>query len=281
MDAISFKSGLRNLANEYELGVLETVDIVSDTLSQVLLTRYPDQRISVYIAPDFSEINLTGYGNAYDSYSREIPLKKLTGIKNLHKHIRNALDLAVAYRQLSVMRKRKHTMVRGTVLTHRPDGKIYIEMDIDAPIEVPLIGMTRRELIPKNEYHLFRPGYTAYFHLRDCRLNAIGDLLRIDVLLDRISKTLTELVVEHILAKDYPELATRVRVTVRYRRSGEITELWANEQLPSQLRKDVERLFPGEKILVYTGQSKQEINLRKGKNSRRKRRFHKKSQEIR
>lgn len=273
MDASKLQETLKELAGDYYLDRSEIVDIACKTLEQVLTTRYPDQQISVFVSHDFSEININGYGGAFDTHTRNINVSSLSGIKNLHRHIKTALDLTLAYKQMEIMKKRKHTIVKGRVVSGRMDGTIYVEMEIEAPYDVPLIGTTRRELIPKKEFSNFRPGYTTYFHVRDCVFSTIGDILRIDVQLDRISKTLTREVLKKCLAANYPELASHARITVRYRKAGEVTEIWADHQIPGQLKKDIEKYFPGEKILIFVGKNKQEINRRKGKNHRRKKHF--------
>lgn len=266
MDEASFKQALRDLAANYHLPKSLILQALEDVFEQILTARYRDDKIRVHLAPDFSSIEILGIHGPLRDVVREIPLSRLSGTKNLHKHLKRTLDLLEASELVRQLRRKKHTLALGTVLRKTTEGDLYVEIALNE-LHLPsaIIGCCTAGNLPIKERRHIAIGQKCFFHVRDCYVSLAKGDIRLEVCLDRITKNLPLLLIEHFMDKTYPDMAANLKMSANYRRSGEVSEIWTNQPIPSDIKNQVTKHLPGEKLLIFCGETKQEIEKKKRK----------------
>lgn len=271
----AFQESLSEMIRAHNLPHIEVLDTIEQTMSDVLTSRYPGEKVWVRINEDTLDIDIQAFSMLGGGEWRDIPLNAMTGVKNLHRHIENALSRANVLNQ--VRRIRKHLQeIRQGVITHiQPDGTLYVEVEIlnDGSL---LTGVCPPDCQPVSERGRYRSGEQKYFHLRNCRPMMIASTPRCKVTLDRTSRNLPLVLLQQYLALN--NLNTPIHCPSR--RPGECTEIWAQDRLPREIIIKVQKEL-GEKIFVLVGRDRQEICKRKSRRYRRnERRTKQKEREL-
>lgn len=246
---------LTGLENRYRLSRFCILDTVERVMAEVLETRYRGESIRVSIDPRSLDVAITGYSQTQGGHQRDLRLSRLTGMKNLLRHVETALEqLQTVTMAKTIEATGKHRVQEGLVRRVTANGSLWVEVNtLEAGISVTgwcPVG----NLIPR-EIGMVRPGQVLMFSLKKVNTVPIDGLLRLHLVFDRTSKGLLEELIRTRLKSSLPQL----KVTCRKRVPGEQSEVWSNTFIPKSVLAAISRELGGEKILIFVGRNREEI----------------------
>lgn len=254
MDQGAFQRYLAELATRYGMSGFHVLDTIEKVMGEVLETRYRQETIHVSIDAHTLEVGITAYSRTQGGHQRGLDLKRLTGIRNLQKHIEMELEqqhtLALAKRIEATC---KHRVFEGIVRKVTASGSLWVEIGISENVTVT--GWCPVYHLITSEVGMVRPGQRLNFYLKCVHTVPIDGMLRLHLVFDRTSKRFLEELFTACLRPSMPN----IRVTCRKRQPGLLSEVWSNEFVPKNVRDTISRELGGEKILIFVGKNREEI----------------------
>ena len=254
MDQAAFQRYLAELATRYGMSGFHVLDTIEKVMGEVLETRYRQETIHVSIDAQTLEVEITAYSRTQGGHQRVIDLKRLSGIRNLQKHIETELEqqhtVALAKRIEATC---KHRVFEGLVRKVTASGSLWVEIGISENVTVT--GWCPANHLIPSEVGMVRPGQRMKLYLKRVNTVPIDGMLRLHLVFDRTSKSFLE---EQFAACLRPSMP-HVRVTCRKRQPGLLSEVWSNEFIPKNIRDAISRELGGEKILIFVGKNREEI----------------------
>jgi len=254
MDQGAFQRYLAELATRYGMSGFHVLNTIEKVMEEVLETRYRKEKIHVSIDAQTLEVGITAYSRTQGGHQRELDLKRLTGIRNLQKHI----ELELEQQHTVSLAKRieatcKHRVFEGLVRRVTASGSLWVEIGISENVTVT--GWCPGNHLIPSEVGMVRPGLRLNFYLKRVHTVPIDGMLRLHLVFDRTSKRFLEELFTACLRPSIPH----VRVTCRKRQPGLLSEVWANEFIPKNVRNAISRELGGERILIFVGKTREEI----------------------
>lgn len=264
MNLKEFRNNLVLLVRDHKLPRITILDIIEQTLGEVLSTRYPDEKITVRLDEDSMEFRIIASSMREGGVWREIPIERLSGIKNLHKHIRNALQRAQVIQRVRQVRQHLNEIVQGKVICIKETGDLIVEIRLEGDM---VIATCPKGMLPKDERGIGFGEREIWFHLRNCQPIMLGEIPRVEITLDRTSKNLPQKLLRHLL----PATQKDGRITCRVRKPGFYSEIWVDQFIPKTVVNELKKELK-EKVFIVIGKNGSEIrkNRRKLAKNRKK-----------
>lgn len=230
------------------------LDTIEESISEVLTSRYPDAAVQVFLDEETLDMEIIGHSGPFLEHTRIIPQTKLTGVKNLHERVKEALSQAEVVLLARHLQRYRRQIRKGTIVGITSSGALAVEVKLAPNQEQPLVGTCPDWRIPKHEKGTFRRGDTRIFYVEKITTRSVKGIARLEITLDRMSKYLPELLLRSILWKRNPQS----RVTCRRRILGKLIEIWTTEKVVPKIRDQIAAEF-GEKVFILRGNSTKEI----------------------
>jgi hypothetical protein len=254
MNPTMFQQYLAELARGYATSGFAVLDTVERVMGEILGTRYRREEIRVRIDSVTLEVVITAYSQTQGGHQRTIALSSLTGVRNLQKHIGQALEnqhTMVMARQLEAYCK--GGVYQGVVRRVAASGGLWAELALNEGVR-PL-GWCGPDHQLRQEVGHVRVGQRLSFYLKRVETLLLDGTVRLHLVLDRRCKALLQKLFLHQMKPYKPQ----IKVTCRNRRAGTLSELWSNEFIPKTVRDEISRELGGEKIQIYVGKNREEV----------------------
>ena len=192
------QSIILSLASRYALSTTEVIqDIESAFASQ--LSQCFRQEVMVFLREEM-RLEIVAYGKR-----KGLPIQQILDLpailsRNQFKAIlENHLATAAVIKQVRLLKGFERRLLWGEIVRNRVGDHLLVETEITP--DDPIIAICPLNRIGLHERHAGRlqPGHRRAFHLRRIEPVLVNGTPRIKVVLDRVSKTLTENLLRHHL----------------------------------------------------------------------------------
>ncbi|QQG64619.1 hypothetical protein [Desulfobulbus oligotrophicus] len=192
------QSIILSLASRYTLSTAEVIQEVESAFARQLSQWYR-QEVMVFLREGM-QLEVVTY-----SKLNGLPVQQILDLpavlsRNQFKAIlENHLAMAAVIKQVRLLKGFERRLLWGEVVCNRVGDHLLVEIEI-IPDE-PIIATCPLNRIGLHERHAGRlqPGQRRAFHLRRVEPVLVNDTPRTKVVLDRVSKTLTENLLRHYL----------------------------------------------------------------------------------
>jgi len=230
------QSIILSLANRHSLSTAEVIREIESAFAQIL-TRWYRQEVMVFFQEGL-RLEIVAY-----SKLNGLPVQFVLDLpavlsRNQFKTIlENHLATAAVIKQVRQLKSFERRLLWGEVVRNRTGDHLLIETEI-IPNE-PIIATCPLNRIGLHERHAgrFQPGQRRAFHLRLVEPVLVNGTPRAKVVLDRVSKTLTENLLRHHLG----DAAHRFQLRCLKRYVGHKSIVLATRRLPREVIIAVDR----------------------------------------
>ena len=230
------QSTLLALADRYSLSRQEIFAELESILSEVLSERYLSE-ITCHLRENLQmEIISKKFQNGV--IKQHLPhIPKNLNYSKIQALLEYRLGISSVIKHVRRLKALEKTMVWGQINHKSPDGHIYIETEI-FPAE-PLVAICPINRIGIHERHRphLQKGQVRAFHLRHIDPVLLNGLPRIKIVVDRVSKTLTE----NLLLFHLREKAPQFQIRCAKRFVGHKSVILAKKPLPKDVIIAVDR----------------------------------------
>ena len=187
-----------SLASRYALSTVEVVQEIESAFALFLSHLYR-QEVMVFLREGM-RLEIVGY-----SKKDGLPVQRILDLpaalsRNQFKTIlENHLVTAAVIKQVRLLKGFERRLLWGEVVRNRAGDDLLVETEIIP--DIPIIAVCPLNRIGLHERHSgrFQPGQRRAFHLRRIEPVLVNGTPRTKVVLDRVSKTLTENLLRHHL----------------------------------------------------------------------------------
>lgn len=230
------QSTLLSLADEYSLTQQEILAELQSILSETLSERYRLE-ITAHLRENFriEIISQKFQDGVVKQHLVHIPKSlKYSKIQALLKY---RLTTSSVIKKVRHLKTREKEMVWGQISHNSPDGHIYLETEIfpEEPL-VAICPLNRVGIHERLRPHL-QKGQVRAFHLRRVDAVLLNGLPRLKIVVDRVSKTLTE----NLLLYHLDDQAHKFQIRCVKRFVGHKSVVLAKKPLPKNVIVAVDR----------------------------------------
>lgn len=239
----TFISNLREMTRAYALSEARVLETIEQVLARILAVRYRHGQVVVRLNERTLECDIVEYGR--DGHIRFIAPEHLTGLRNLEKHVVQALNEQSAIETaMSHYQKYKKKVYPGRVRAVTPAGTWWVDLYVSETMtliaECPVASQA------DHDRGTVRAGTVLPFWLKKIR---VMDLTRVQVLVDRRSQTIPE----YLLCEELRRHGLReMSVTCRVRHVGRYCEVLTEQRVPKVVRDAVSAQL-GEHLVIFYG----------------------------
>jgi hypothetical protein len=230
------QSIILSLANRYALSTAEVIQEVESAFA-LFLSQWYRQEVIVFLREEM-RLEVVAYGKRDG-----LPVQKILDLpavlspRQFKNILENHLATAAVIKQVRLLKSYERRLVWGEVVRNRAGDHLLIETEI-IPDE-PFIATCPLNRIGLHERHAgrFQPGQRRAFHLRRIESVLVNGTPRTKVILDRVSKTLTE----NLLRYHLGDAAERFHFRCLKRYVGHRSIVLTTRRLPREVIIAVDR----------------------------------------
>ena len=230
------QSIILSLASRYALSPAEVIQEIESAFARQLSQWYR-QEVMVFLREGMS-LEVVTYGK-----KNGLPVQQILDLpavlsRNQFKTIlENHLATAAVIKQVRRLKGFERRLLWGEVVRNRAGDHLLVETEIIS--DEPIIATCPLNRIGLHERHAgrFQPGQRRAFHLRRIEPVLVNDTPRTKVILDRVSKTLTENLLRHYLG----DRADRFHFRCLKRYVGHKSIVLTTRRLPREVIVAVDR----------------------------------------
>ena len=230
------QSIILSLASRYALSTAEVIQEIESAFARQISQWYR-QEVMVFLREGM-RLEIVAY-----SKLNGLPIQHILHLpavlsRNQFKTIlENHLATAAVIKQVRLLKSFERRLLWGEVVRNRTGDHLMVETEI-IPDE-PIIAICPLNRIGLHERHAgrFQPGQRRAFHLRRIEPVLVNDTPRTKVVLDRVSKTLTENLLRHHLG----DVAHRFQFRCLTRYVGHKSIVLTIKRLPREVIIAVDR----------------------------------------
>ncbi|WP_448873192.1 hypothetical protein [Desulfobulbus propionicus] len=230
------QSIISSLANRYALSTVEVIQEIESAFARQL-SRWCRQEVMVFLREGM-QLEVVAYGKR-----NGLPVQQLfdlPAVLSSHQFktiLENHLATAAVIKQVRQLKGFERQQLWGEVIRNRACDHLLIETEI-IPDE-PIIAICPVNRIGLHERHTgrFQPGQRRAFHLRRIEPVLVNGTPRTKVILDRVSKTLTE----NLLRYHLGDAAHRFQFRCLTRYVGHKSIVLTTRRLPREVIIAVDR----------------------------------------
>lgn len=242
----TFLNNLREISKTYDLDEIRVLETIEQVLARVLAVRYRHGQVVVRLNERTLECDIVEYGS--DGHIRVIDAGRLTGLRNLEKHIVRALTEQAAIETATrVYQQYKKKTYWGEVRRVTGSGSWWVDLFVSDTAtlvaECPAKNQTAHDRTD------VRPGDVLAFYLSRVR---VVDHSRVQVVTDRRNKRIPEFLINEAMKQHRQEM----RVTCSVRRPGLYCEVLTERKLPREVFMEILRTMR-EPLVVFYGTREQ------------------------
>lgn len=176
---------------------------------------------------------------------REIDLTTISGFNSLQKHLEVGLAKAALLKQTRSYKYHEQELRWGEITTRDSQNNLYVETEVFPGEKITAVCPLNRIGVHERNTKAFAIGTRRAFHLRRIEPVLLNGTPRLNVVVDRVSKTLVETLLKEHLGPSAETI--RIRCVKRY--VGHKSFVLASRRLPKSAIVAVTREL-GEKMEV-------------------------------
>ena len=230
------QSIILSLASRYALSTAEVIQEVESAFARQLSQWYR-QEVMVFLREGL-QLEVVAYGKRNGlPVQRTLDLPAILSRNQFKNILENHLVTAAVIKQVRLLKGFERRLVWGEIVSNRTGDDLLVETEI-IPNE-PIIATCPLNRIGLHERHAGRlqPGQRRAFHLRRIESVLVNGTPRTKVILDRVSKTLTENLLRHHLG----DAAHRFQFRCLKRYVGHKSIVLTTRRLPREVIIAVDR----------------------------------------
>lgn len=230
------QSIILSLASQYALSTAEVIQEVESAFARQLSQWYR-QEIMVFLREDM-RLEIVAYGKRNGlTVQKDLDLPAVLSRNQFKAILENHLATAAVIKQVRLLKGFERCLLWGEVVYSRTGDHLLVETEIipDEPI-IATCPINRIGLHERNAGRL-QPGHRRAFHLRRIEPVLLNGAPRTKVVLDRVSKTLTENLLRHHLG----DAAHRFQLCCLKRYVGHKSIVLTTRRLPREVIIAVDR----------------------------------------
>jgi hypothetical protein len=192
------QSIILSLANRYTLSTAEVIQEIESAFARHL-TRWYRQEVMVFLREGM-RLEVVAYEKRNGLPVQHIlDLPAVLSRRRFMAFLENHLATAAVIKQVHQLKSYERRLLWGEIVRNRTGDHLLVETEI-IPYE-PIIATCPLNRIGLHERHTsrFQPGQRRAFHLRRIEPVLVNGTPRTKIILDRVSKTLTENLLRHHL----------------------------------------------------------------------------------
>ena len=230
------QSIILSLANRYALSTAEVVQEIESAFAHQISQLYR-QEVMVFLREEM-RLEVVAYSKRNGLLIQQILDLPAVLSRNQFKAIlENHLATAAVIKQVRLLKGFERRLLWGEVVRNRVGDHLLVETEIIP--DIPIIAICPLNRIGLHERHAGRlqPGHRRAFHLRRIEPVLVNGTPRTKVVLDRVSKTLTENLLHHHLG----DAANRFQFRCLTRYVGHKSIVLTTRRLPREVIVAVDR----------------------------------------
>ena len=192
------QSAILSLAIRYALSRTEVIQEIESAFA-LLLSKWYRQEVMVFLREDML-LEVVAYSKRNGLLAqRVLELPAVLSRSQFKTYLEEHLATAAVIKQVRLLKRFERRLVWGEVVRNRTGDDLLVETEITP--DTPIIAICPLNRIGLHERHAgrFQPGQRRAFHLRRVEPVLVNGTPRTKVILDRVSKTLTENLLRHHL----------------------------------------------------------------------------------
>ncbi|WP_084312816.1 hypothetical protein [Desulfobulbus elongatus] len=230
------QSIILSLASRYTLSTAEVIQEIESAFARQLSQWYR-QEVMVFLREGM-QLEVVAYGKRNGlPVQRILDLPAVLSRNQFITILENHLATAAVIKQVRLLKSFERRLLWGEVVRNRAGDHLLVETEILA--NEPIIATCPLNRIGLHERHAGRlqPGQRRAFHLRRVEPVLVNGTPRTKVILDRVSKTLTENLLRHHLG----DAAHRFQLRCLKRYVGHKSIVLTTRKLPREVIIAVDR----------------------------------------
>ena len=227
-------SAIHDLSSQYGLSKTEVIHEVESAFS-VLLSRWYGREVLAFLQ-DETHLEVVAYDQRNGIPVQQIlDLPAALSLRQCSAFLEERLALAAVVRQTRLYKSSSRSLLWGEVMRNHPGSDLFIETEIHEGEPVIALCPLNRVGIHERESNRLQCGQRRAFHLRLVDAVLVNGMPRTKVVLDRVSKTLTENLLRHYLG----EAASQYQFRCLKRYVGHKSLVLSTKRLPRDAIKAV------------------------------------------
>ena len=191
-------SAIHALSSQYGLSRAEVIHEVESAFS-LLLSRWHGREVLAFLQEE-TRLEVVAYDTRNGVPVQQIlDLPAALSLRRCSAFVEERLALAAVVRQTRLYKSSTRSLLWGEVIRNHPGSDLLVETEIHAGEPVIALCPLNRVGIHERESCRLQCGQRRAFHLRLVDAVLVNGMPRTKVVLDRVSKTLTENLLRHFL----------------------------------------------------------------------------------
>jgi hypothetical protein len=235
---------ITTFAMKHRLTMTEVMAEIERLFSTILSRRYGFE-VMVFFRDDL-QLEAVAYNTVGGVITQQlIDFKKMRGFNTLKRHLEHGLAKITLLKQTECYKYYEKELRWGEVTAHDAENNVYVETEIIPGEKILAICPLNRIGLHERNTEMFSPGMKRAFHLRRVEPIMLNGTPRLNVVVDRVSKTLVETLLTEQLGSSAENIS--IRCTKRY--VGHKSFVLTSQRLPKSAIIAVTREL-GEKMEV-------------------------------
>ena len=195
-------------AKQYGLTRNEVMAEIENVFSTVL-SRWYRLEVMVFFRNDL-QLEAVAYNKVNGvTMQRLVDLTEIRGPNTLRKHLEKSITRAAVLKQTRYYKSYEKELCWGDVIAHDSEQNIFVETEIiPGQIVTAVCPLNRIGLHERNSGN-FSIGMRRAFHVRRIDPVVLGDTPRLEIVVDRVSKTLVETLLKNNLGPEAEWISLR------------------------------------------------------------------------
>ena len=238
------KNIIASFALKHRMTITEIMTEIERTFSS-MLSKWYGLEVMVHFRHDL-QLEAVAYNETGGVIRQQlIDVTKMKGLNTLKKHLEEDLAKAALFKQTNRYKYHEKELRWGEIATRDSEGNFHVETEIIPGQKILAFCPLNRIGLHERDTRNFSIGMKRAFHLRRIDPVMLNGTLRLKIVVDRVSKTLVETLLEDHLGLITEKLT--IRCTKRY--VGHKSFVLSSKKLPKSSILAVTREL-GEKMEV-------------------------------
>jgi hypothetical protein len=201
----AYQEIIRSFVDKYGLSRGQVIAEIEKTFSS-MLSQWHHRDVVALFSDD--QLQAVGY-HARSGLMEQVPITLTTmrGWNSIRRILDTNLGKAACLQEVARYKRKERQLRWGEIIKRKNDGSLYVELEMEIGKNNQLIAVCPGNHIGVHERHKLLPGQRRAFHLRRVEPVLLKNTARVNVVVDRVSKTLVERLLQSRL--DNPGITLR------------------------------------------------------------------------
>ena len=204
----AYQEIIRSFVDKYGLSRGQVIAEIEKTFSS-MLSRWHHQDVVALFSDD--QLQAVGYHDR-GGMTMQVPIEltSMRGWNSIRRILDTNLEKAACMEEVARYKSKERQLRWGEIIKKKSDGSLCIEIEVE--LGIPVIAVCSGNHIGIHERHKLQTGQRRAFHLRRVDPVLLKNTARVSVVVDRVSKTL----VEGLLQSELQGRDVQIRCLNRY-----------------------------------------------------------------